>query len=801
MEYLVIALSLVLLGLWFLGTRAVYWAGLLAVIIFLAYKPGFLFWLIYIPINVILLIPEIRIKLITRHLVALINKLHLMPRISETEKTALRAGTVWIDGEFFSGKPDFNAIFKESYPSLSSEEKAFLDSKVNIVCEMTDDWKVFQERDLPKEVWQYLKDEKFFGMIIPKSYGGLGFSALGHSAVIQKMASRSQVLAITTMVPNSLGPAELLMHYGTNAQKEYYLPRLADGRDVPCFALTEPLAGSDATSISSYGELYEDEGGEIRIRLQFDKRYITLGAIATVIGLAFTLRDPDNLLGRGEELGITCALVKSSSKGVKQGRRHDPLGVPFINSPINGKDVIIGIDDIIGGEKGIGRGWMMLMESLAVGRGISLPSTSTGGAKMGARVAGAYAQVREQFGISIAKFEGIETELAKIAGFTYMMDASRKFTIGAIDEGKKPAVINAVMKYHSTEKYREIVNNSMDILGGAAISLGERNLIAHAYFGAPVAITVEGANIMTRTLIQFGQGVIRCHPYAYKEIAALEDGNLQAFDENFFKHVGFTLRNMVRMTLLSLTRGYLHFSARSPLIKKYERKLVWSSATFAFMTDFVMGYYGGSLKQKEKITARFGDVLSWMYLLSATLRRYEAEGEKREDRIYIQWMGDYALHKIQNAFEEISDNIDGSVIGVIFAYPIGFYMRLNSLAKAPNDRYSKELAEKVTMDTNDRERLTEGIYLPQDEKEALGHLEHAFKLSLKADAIVHKVKAEVKSGRLQKGSSRLYDDALEAGIIDEDEYALIGDASKAKEEAIRVDEFGMKDYMQQKQGL
>jgi len=798
MEYLLIVLSIALVGMWYLGTKAVYWAGLLAVIIFLGCSPGILFWLIYIPVNVILLTPEIRKNLISSHLVGLINKLHLMPSISQTEKTALRAGTIWVDGEFFSGKPNFNTIFKETYPSLSPEEKEFLESKVDTVCEMTDDWKVFQDRDLSNEVWQYLKDEKFFGMIIPKSYGGLGFSALGHSAVIQKMASRSQVLAITTMVPNSLGPAELLLHYGTDAQKEYYLPRLADGTDIPCFALTEPLAGSDATSIRSYGEVYKDAKGETKIKIQFEKRYITLGAIATVIGLAFTLRDPDDILGKGVDLGICCALVKSTIKGVKQGRRHDPLGVPFINSPINGKDVIIGIDDIIGGEKGIGEGWMMLMESLAVGRGISLPSTSTGGAKLGARVSGAYAQVREQFGISIAKFEGIETELAKIAGFTYMLDASRKFTIGAIDEGKKPAVINAVMKYHSTEKFRDIINYSMDILGGAAISLGEKNLIAHAYFGAPVAITVEGANIMTRTLIQFGQGVIRCHPYAYKEIQALEEGDVKAFDENFFKHIGFTLRNMIRMLLLSVTRGYLHYSPRSSLIRKYERKLVWSSATFSFLTDFVMGYYGGGLKQKEKITARFGDILSWMYLLTATLKRFEAEGEKSEDRIYVQWMGDYALNQIQIAFEEISNNIDRSVVGLIFAYPITWYMRLNSLSKAPADRYSKSLALKITTDTQERERLTEGIYIPANEKEALGRLEHAFKLSRKADSIAHKVKLAVKAGKLQKGSSSLYDDALQLGIINEEEHTLIIQAVEVKIEAIAVDEFSMKEYIQRK---
>ena len=797
MEYIALILFVVLLSLWFVGIEAIVWMPLLAVTLFFGTDLGLLFWVIYIPINVVILMPSFRKDLVSKPLVGLINRLGLMPSISDTEKTALRAGTIWIDGEFFSGKPSFDAIFKEVYPSLSEEEQTFLDTEVNTVCEMTNDWEVFKKRDLPEDVWQYLKDEKFFGMIIPKSYGGLGFSALGHSAVIQKMASCSQVLAITTMVPNSLGPAELLLHYGTQKQKDYYLPRLANGTDIPCFALTEPLAGSDATSISSSGEVFKDKSGNIKIRLQFEKRYITLGAIATVIGLAFVLRDPENILGQGEELGITCALVTSNKRGVKQGRQHDPLGVPFINSPLSGKNVVISIDDVIGAEEGIGQGWLMLMESLAVGRGISLPSTSTGGVKLGARVAGAYAQVREQFGISIAKFEGIEIELAKIAGFTYMLDASRKFTIGAIDAGKKPAVINAVMKYHSTERFREVINHAMDIQGGAAISLGERNLLAHAYFGAPVAITVEGANIMTRTLIQFGQGVIRCHPYAYKEIEALESGDVKAFDENFFKHLGFTLRNMVRMTLLSLTRGYLHFSSRSALTAKYERKLVWSSATFAFLTDFVMAYYGGSLKQKEKITARFGDVLSWMYLLSATLKRYEAEGRRPQDRVYIQWVGDYALNEIQIAFEQISQNIDNSIVGKFFAYPVYWYMRLNAIGKAPSDSYSKALAKKITTATQERELLTEGIYIPSSTNESLGRLEHAFKLSLEADGIVSRVKKEIKSGRLNRGAS-LYEDALNAEVITQEEYTLVLEAKLVKEDTIMVDEYKTADYLKRK---
>ncbi|HEX5669949.1 MAG TPA: acyl-CoA dehydrogenase, partial [Sulfuricurvum sp.] len=488
MNYDLYALALLLLILWYNRVKFIIWSPVLAALVYLI-CPNTLFIGIYLLINGVLLVEPVRTVLISKPLMGLIDRLKLMPSISQTEKIALRAGTVWMDGEIFSGKPDFTMILNDSYPSLTAEENTFLNKEVDEVCGMTNDYETSERRDLTPAVWQYLKDNRFFGMIIPKQYGGLGFSALGHSAVIQKLATHSQVLAITTMVPNSLGPAELLLHYGTQAQRDYYLPRLANGTDIPCFALTEPLAGSDATSIRAYGIVFKDNG-ETKIRLNFEKRYITLGAIASLIGLAFTLRDPDNILGIGTDLGITCALVKSSLEGVIQGRRHNPLGIPFVNSPLQGKDVVIGIDDVIGGMEGIGQGWMMLMESLAVGRGISLPSTCTGGIKLSAKVCGAYATVREQFGTSIGNFEGIESVLGHMAAMTYMMDAARIFTIGAIDEGKKPSVINAVMKYHSTELFRKTINDAMDIVGGAGISLGERNLIGHAYMGAPIAITV-----------------------------------------------------------------------------------------------------------------------------------------------------------------------------------------------------------------------------------------------------------------------------------------------------------------------
>lgn len=787
-------LTLVLIALWFKGARFITWSAVSILVLWAWYSPSPLFWTIYLPINALLLYPPLRRKFVTAHIVALMRKKHLMPKISETEKIALRAGTLWVDGEFFSGKPDFNSILSKPYPSLNEEERAFLDNEVNTLCAMTNDHRVFQERDLPPEVWTYMKEHRFFGMIIPKEYGGLGFTALGHSAVVQKLASRSQVLAITAMVPNSIGPAELILQHGTEHQKEYYLPRLADGRELPCFALTEPLVGSDATSIRSEGVLFKEANGGMKIRLNFEKRYITLGAVATLIGLAFVLKDPEELLGMGTEPGITFALVPNTLEGIDQGYRHDPLGVPFINSSLYGNDVILEIDMIVGGEEGIGEGWKMLMESLSVGRGISLPSTSSGGMKLTAHVVGAYTAVREQFGISVSQFEGIQHELGKIAATTYMMDAARIFTIGAIDAGEKPAVINAVMKYHATERFRDVINTGMDLIGGAGIILGERNLLGNPYMGAPIGITVEGANIMTRTLIQFGQGVIRCHPYAFAEIEALESNDLEKFDRLFFSHIGFALRNLVRMLLLSLTRGYLHFSQRDRFMARYEQKLVWSSATFAFMTDVVMGLYGGGFKKKEMLSARFGDVLSWMYLLSATLRRFEAEGRREEDRVYIEFIGDYALKEIQKAYNGIFANIGSGVVNFVFKFILGFAYRLNAFSFMPSDRLYMRLSDKISTDMKSRDFLTEGIYRPEDEKEPLGALDACFAKVIEAKAVKTKIKKALSSKSLQK-SAALYEDALAGSVITEQEYDLLKKAAAMSEAVVQVDTYKIDDYL------
>ena len=588
------------------------------------------------------------------------------------------------DGELFSGNPDFKKIMAMNYPKLTAEEQNYIDNEVEELCKICVDYEVQLLRDLPPQVWQYLRDKKFFGMIIPKNYGGLGFSAFAHSCVIEKLASRSVPLAITAMVPNSLGPSELLLHYGTKSQQDHYLPRLADGRELPCFALTEATAGSDATSIQSNGIVFKDDNGEIKIRLNWKKRYITLGAYATIIGVAFQLRDPDKILSENSEIGITCALIPNTTNGVVQGRRHDPLATPFVNSPLNGNDVIIGLDAIIGEKEGLGKGWKMLMECLSAGRGISLPSTSSGGSKLATRVVTAYSMVREQFGTSIAKFEGIEEVIARIASRTYALDAMRAFTAGSVDSGAKPAVISAIAKYHSTEIFRQNINDAMDICAGGAIIRGPRNILANAYFSTPISITVEGSNIMTRSLIHFGQGAIMSHPYAYKEIIALENGDNNAFDEAFFNHIKHLFNNLSRSILLSLTRGYLISPTKRDLISKYQRKISWCSATFALLADIAMARFGGNLKRKEKINGRFGDALSALYFATCILRKFKENGSPKSEEALVEHALKEQFCKAQYAIEGLYQNLFTGFVGIIFK-PFALFARFNAFVCPAND--------------------------------------------------------------------------------------------------------------------
>ncbi len=760
----ILSFLLVFLVLGYFSVSLWVWFASFAVFLLLC-KASFLWWIIVIALAVILLSKEIRIKVITTPLFSFLKKKGLLPKISETEKTALRAGDVWVEGELFSGKPDFKKIFDNPYPKLSSQEQSFIDNEVNIVCSMTSDWEVFETRDLSQEVWKYLKEKKFMGMIIPKEYGGLGFSAYGHSCVIEKLASHSQVLAITVMVPNSLGPAELLLHYGLEEQKKYYLPRLADGLDIPCFALTESEAGSDAGSIQSEGVIFKDENGDTKIRLNFEKRYITLSSIATVIGLAFVLKDPEGILGQEKKLGITCALVKAKSKGIDQSKRHDPMNVPFVNAPLLGKDVIIGINDVIGGEDGLGKGWQMLMESLAVGRGISLPSTSTGGSKLATYVAVTYAVVRYQFGLSIGKFEGIAEVLGRLGASTYMLDAAKTFTLGAIDAGSKPAVANAIMKYQSTEMFRKNVMDAMDIQGGAAISRGPRNLLAHAYFGAPVAITVEGANIMTRTLIMFGQGMIRCHPYAYAQIEALEQGDIKSFDRLLFSHVEHVVRNKVRTIVLSLTRGYLHPSVNQGKTKRYEQKLAWASAKFAFFSDIALALMGASLKRRESVSGRFGDILAQMYFITAALKRFEVEGSLESDEVLLHVAVEDAFGKIDLAFRGMLENLAPGILGVPFKF-LAYCSRLNPMGETLKDSDLHKIAVLLSEEDNVRERVCANIYMGE-------RLKQLFEATHKMQHIKEILGIEKNGESLTKEEQRVLQEAriLQREIITVDSFS------------------------------
>ena len=743
-------------------------------------------------------VPALRRVLVSGPVMQMFRSSGFLPAISETERMAIEAGDVWVDGDLFSGRPDFGKLLNMPYPALTDEERAFMEGPLERLCAMTDDWEVHRRGDLPEVVWDALKEERFFGMIIPREYGGLGFSALANSTVVMKTATRSSPLAITVMVPNSLGPAELLIHYGTQAQRDYYLPRLACGEEIPAFALTEPGAGSDAGSITSEGVVFRADDGSIRLRLNWNKRYITLAGIATILGLAFRLKDPENLLGKRTDPGITCALIPTDTPGVETGWRHDPLGIAFINSKTEGHDVVVPVDAIIGGKEGAGRGWRMLVESLAAGRGISLPAMSTGGAQLACDVASAHAAVRKQFGLPIGRFEGIEEPLARIGGYTYAMEAMRRYTCGAIDQGAKPAVVTAIAKYNATEMQRRIVNDAMDILGGNAISCGPRNLLAHMYMAAPIGITVEGANILTRTLMIFGQGAIRCHPYAYAEIDALGRGDLAAFDRNLWKHVGHVFRNGCRMKALYVTRGRL---SRSPVrgpSARYVRKLNWASATFAFMADLAMGVLGGDLKRKEKLTGRFADIFSSLYIGTAVLRRFEADGRRKEDAPFMHWAMQHTLTRIQAGFEGLFGNLPLPLgTSWLLRGPCALWFRINRFGGYPSDRLGRKVAQALQTPGEQRDRFMAGIYRPDEEDEtgSLGRLERAFRLSVEAEPVLARIRSAMRQGTLARSRpEQALDAARDAGVISTEERDLAQAAETARAAYIEVDAFTFEEY-------
>jgi acyl-CoA dehydrogenase len=719
----------------------------------------------------------------------------LLPRMSDTEREALAAGTVWVDGELFSGRPDFRRILAEPYPELTAGERAFLAGPVEEVCRMVDPWQLSRRRELPLEVWSYLKSEGFFGLTIPEEYGGLGFSALACSSVFGKLASRALALSAIVLIPNSVGPAELLLAYGTEEQRRHYLPRLAQGEEIPCFALTEPEAGSDAASLTSEGVVFRERDGRLGLRLSWRKRYITLAPVATLLGLAVRLRDPGNLLGKGQDVGITCVLVSTRTPGVEIGRRHDPMGIPLPNGPTEGRDVIVPLDAIIGGAAGAGQGWKMLMEALSAGRSISLPAQSAGGAKLTARVVGAYAAVRRQFGLPIGRFEGIEEPLARIAGLTYLLEAARVYTCGAVDSGHKPSVVSAIVKLQETELTRRLVLDGMDVLGGAGLCRGPRNLLADGYLGAAIGITVEGANILTRTLILFGQGAIRCHPYVQKEIRALADDDAKGLRRALLGHAGFLVRNLLRSAFLGLSRGHL---ARSPVAgptARYYRRLAWASARFAALVDLAMLSLGGRLKLREKLSGRFADAVSWMYLALSALRRFEAEGRRDEDLPLVRWSLEWSLTQIQDAFVGIYRNFEGP-LRFWMRGPAGFWARLNPLGAPPSDREGGRLAAILQTPGDQRDRLTAGLFLPADPAQAVGRIENALLLVSRSREVLERVRTASREGRIPAGfPESLLDEAVAAGILAPGEADLAREAAEARRDAVEVDSFTLEEYL------
>ncbi|MDE0723409.1 MAG: acyl-CoA dehydrogenase [Alphaproteobacteria bacterium] len=720
----------------------------------------------------------------------------ILPKISETEDTALKAGTTWFEGEFFSGKPDWKKVKNFKPKKLTKSEKDFLGNQVEKLCAMIDNDEIHCNRELSDKVWSYIKKEKFLGMIIPKKYGGLGFGGIGHSEVVTKISSRSLPTAVMVMVPNSLGPAELLMHYGTKKQKDYYLPRLAVGEEIPCFALTEPHAGSDAANGRSFGTVVKKKikGKEVvGINLTFDKRYITLAPIATVIGLAFRLYDPKGILGDKEDIGITCALLPRETKGLNVGNRHDPMGVPFPNGTVQGKDVFIELDRIIGGEEYAGQGWRMLMECLAVGRSISLPSLSVGGAELSVRAATAYAQVREQFGVPIAAFEGVQERLVRCAAMTYSMDAMRVLTCGGIDAGEKPSVMSAISKNYLTEGMRTCVNDGMDIMAGSAICQGKANIFGRAYQSIPIGITVEGANILTRSMIVFGQGAIRCHPYLQAETESIQNGDLKAFDKAIFGHLNHFMSNTIRAFILGLTGGYGAPVSGDALEKRYYRKLTRLSLSFASLSDYALLTLGGKFKFKESLSGRFSDALGHLSLAMAALHRYHGEKDKAAYAPVVELALKTHIYEIEQALKEAHRNLPSRFLrfkmGIAIA-PLGWR------EKRATDKDMHAVMKSLT-DAKDKVRmgLSEGVYTPKKNDPGLGELEDALVKVKKAAVARKKLNKAKRTHGIEKAPLGVMAEAAKkAGALTAAEAKLIKDADKAMDHVVQVASYDYEAY-------
>ncbi|SMC29264.1 acyl-CoA dehydrogenase [Andreprevotia lacus DSM 23236] len=754
-------------------------------------------WLVGVAVVLAILnFKPLRRALITGPLFGIFKK--ITPPMSQTEQEAVDAGTVWWDRDLFSGKPDFAKLHSYPAPKLSAEEEAFLNGPTEQLCAMLDDWKITTEtKDLPPEVWQFIKDQGFLGMIIKREYGGKEFSNYAHARVVTKIATRSGSAAVTVMVPNSLGPGELLQHYGTEAQKNYYLPRLAKGVDIPCFALTSPEAGSDAGGIPDFGVVArgsytdpltgEHHDNVLGIRLSWEKRYITLGPVATVLGMAFKLYDPEHLIGEKDDIGITCALIPTNHEGVNIGRRHYPGTAVFMNGPNWGKDVFIPMDWVIGGASYVGQGWRMLVECLSVGRCISLPAMSVASGKVASFTTGAYARIRNQFGLAIGRFEGVDEALGRIGGMAYQMDAAQRLALTGLDMGEKPSVLSGILKYHNTERMRKVLNDAMDVHAGKAVCIGPRNYLASGYGAIPVAITVEGANILTRSMIIYGQGAIRCHPFVLKEMRAAMANDAVAFDDAVIGHMGFTISNKARAFVMGLTGARLVAAPKSGPTAQNYRDIVRLSAAFAFLSDMGMATLGGSLKFREKLSARLGDMLSGLYIATAALKKFHDDGEPKEDRPLVRWAVESALYDVQEAMNGFLNNHPNRFLAWCMrrvVFPLGMSL------KGPADRVGTRIARSLMEPSPSRARLTEFMYVPKDENDAVGVLEPAMKAVIETEGLESKLRRAQREGQLRAITARgRLEEARAKGFITEAEFAAVERARRLKREVIMVDDF------------
>ncbi|WP_420194789.1 acyl-CoA dehydrogenase [Marinobacter sp. GH_1] len=728
-----------------------------------------------------------------------------LPKLSPTEQEALNSGSVDWDGELFSGKPEWNKLLDAAPAHLTSEEQAFLDGPVEELCKMLDDWQITHEHyDLPDKVWKFIRDKGFFGLVIPKEDGGLGFSNTAHSEIVMKISTRSVSAAVTVMVPNSLGPGELLMHYGTDDQKHHYLPRLAKGKEIPCFALTSPVAGSDAGAIPDKGIVCKGEwnGKEVLgLKVTWNKRYITLAPVATLIGLAIKVYDPEKLLGGNDDIGVTCVMVPRETDGVNAGARHLPMNTVFMNGPTWGTEVFIPMEQVIGGQDMLGKGWKMLLECLSIGRSISLPALGTGAGKLASLATGSYAYTREQFGRTISQFEGVQEALEPIAGYTYMMDAARLLTAGMLDRGVRPSVPSAVLKYRNTDLMREVINHAMDVVAGRGVITGPRNFLARAYQAVPIGITVEGANILTRSLMIFGQGAIRCHPFIVEEIEAAgmedEDKAAKQFDGIFYRHLAHTTRNALRAFVLGLSKGWLETAPRQGDIQKYYRQLGRFSAAFALMTDVTLLTVGGGLKARQRLSGRMADCLVQLYYATAVIKQWHEEGYPDDQRDLVEWCLQTCLHDLQDSMRDAIINFPVPALRWplrLLVFPLGA-TGLNG----PDDKLGAKVAATIVNDTPVRQRISRGTFINMDPDDPLGRVLNAYNLANETaemrqrlhKAIRNRDEDELDGIALLMGHQRkeLVDWACAQGIIKADECPKMEEALTALYDVIRVDAF------------